>query len=71
MRRAKNVSAALPDDPIAKELVRIRNLLMMDLIARGFSSEVVDLAVKMGSAEIRRALPTRRIQGALKTNDAT
>lgn len=68
MKRAKKSTACLPDDPVARELVRIRNLLMMDLIARGFRSEDVDLAVKMGSAEIRRALPARRIKRALKTN---
>lgn len=70
MKRAKNVSASLPDDPVAKELVRIRNLLMMSLLAQGFRSEDVDLAVKMGPANIRRALPVRRLKRARKTNGA-
>lgn len=71
MKRTKNVSAGLPDDPIVKELVRIRNLLMMSLIAQGFGSEEVDLAVRMGPSHIRGALPVRRLKQALKANRVT
>jgi hypothetical protein len=66
MKRAKNVSSGLPDDPVVKELVRIRNLMMLGLLAQGFRSEDVDLAVKMGPANIRRALPIRRLKRAPK-----
>jgi len=70
MKQAKNISASLPDDPVAKELVRIRNLLMMSLLVQGFRSEDVDLAVKMGAANIRRALPVRRLKRVMKNGAA-
>ncbi len=66
MKRAKNVSAGLPDDPVEKELVRIRNLLMMALLAQGFRSEDVDLAVRMGPSNIRGLFPVRRLKSVLK-----
>lgn len=53
-------------DPVLRELVRIRNLLMLDLLMRGLRSEDVDLAVQMGSSEVRRALPIREIKRMLK-----
>lgn len=62
MKRERS-SVSLPDGSVLKELVRIRNLLMFDLLVRrGFSSEDVDLAVRMGPAAIRRALPVRHLK---------
>lgn len=66
-KRAKKAAGA-PQDPVHKELVRIRNLLLLDLMLKGLGSEAVDLAVQMGAAEIRRALPIRKIKKMAKKN---
>jgi len=42
------------NDPILRELRLIKNLLMLQLLRQGMTSEQVDLAVKMGASEIRR-----------------
>jgi hypothetical protein len=49
-----------------KELQRIRNLLMLCLIKLGANSEELDLAVGMGTGNIRGMFPSRQIGKILK-----
>ncbi|MGA2220675.1 MAG: hypothetical protein ABSH21_02670 [Verrucomicrobiia bacterium] len=54
------------EDPALKELQRIRNLLMLCLIKLGADSKELDLAVGMGSSNIRAMLPIKQIEKILK-----
>jgi hypothetical protein len=50
-----------------KELKSIRNLLMLQLLKMGASSEEIDLAVGIGSANVRRLFPNvKRYAGPKK-----
>ncbi len=48
------------------ELKSIRNLLMLQLLKMGVSSEEIDLAVGMGSANVRRLFPNVKPYSGLK-----
>lgn len=51
-----------PEDAILKELQRIRNLLMLLLMKQGATSDELDIAVRMGAANIRGMLPAKKIK---------
>lgn len=67
--RQTSRAAGLPKEPVAKELTRIRNLLALDLLVRGISSQDVDRAVQMGDSELRRLFPIREIRRRMKKDN--
>ena len=62
--RAKEAGKGAPD-PVLKELVRIRGLLVLLLMKNGAKSRDLDVALKMGPGNIREAYPEGRLEHLL------
>jgi len=49
-------------DPVAEELKRIKNLLILDLYAKGIPSGEINKAVGMGAANIRSMFSKKNLK---------
>jgi hypothetical protein len=53
-------------DDIHSELVEIRKMMILLLLSRGLSEQLIDKAVEMGSANIRGLFPKKEIKKSIQ-----
>ena len=56
-------------DPILEELRAIKKLMILDLYSKGFPSEEIDKAVRMGASNIRAMFSKKRLKQIMEQED--